>query len=127
MRTRVRYEVGFSDGEVRYYFREEGAFTVVVEAWNGALVRVAFDDPAGVCDTGVGDISDICVEDAGSPFMSRVLGELYEVAPASHPYRLYQFLNLDEQPALEVVAAGITISPFGPPSRAPGVDDEREG
>ena len=112
MRTQIHYKIGFADGEVSSYQREEHTFTVVVKAWNGDHLRIDFSDPVGICDFGVGDISDFCMEDSGSEFMRQVLSSLYEVVPASHSYFLYQFLNLDDQPALEIVATGVQISPF---------------
>ena len=116
MRVPVTSAVGMSDGEIHAYHMEADVFTVEVSAWNGQLLRVTFADAVVVSDLGVGDISALCEEDAGSPFMAAVLERLYEATPPPAAHRLYQFLDLDDQPALEIVAAGVSITTHGAPT-----------
>lgn len=116
MRIPVTSDVGMSDGEIHAYHMEGDVFTVEVNAWNGQLLRVRFADAVGVSDLGVGDISALCEEDAGSPFMAAVLERLYEATPPPGAHRLYQFLDLDDQPALQVVAAGVSVTSHGVPT-----------
>src|SRR5215207_4587775 len=113
MRVPVTSDVGFSDGEIHAYRMEGDVFTVDVNAWNGQLLRVRFTDAVGVSDLGAGDISALSEEDAGSPFMAAVLARLYEANPPTGAHRLYQFLDLDDQPALEVVAGGVSVTAHG--------------
>lgn len=106
----VTSAVGFSNGEIHAYRMEGGVFTVKVSAWNSQLLRVKFTPTVGGSDLSIGDISALCEEDAVSPFMAAVLARLYEATPPPGQYRLYRFLNLDDQPAMQVVAAGVVVS-----------------
>jgi hypothetical protein len=42
--------------------------------------------------------------------LERGLTKQYEVVPRDHPYRCFQFLDLDGQPSLEIVAEEVQIS-----------------
>ena len=110
MKIPIPYEIGFSDGEVRSYHREEDELTVILSTWNNVLLKIKFSDTIGVSDLGVGDVSGVYQESLASPFMEQVIRRLYDAPPPSPPYSLYQFLDLDEQPVLEVVAGSIDIS-----------------
>ena len=108
MRKAVNYSIGFSDGEIYSYQYKEGSFIVFVKMWNGIKVRIKFSEVLGVCDFGVGDISAF-VDDDNTLFLKSILKRNYAIVPISTPYRAFQFLNLDDEPALEVVAVDYAI------------------
>jgi len=110
MKLSVEYEIGFADAEILEYRKESNELTVFVQAWNETVLRVSFFDVVGLMDLGVGDIADLVIENSGSAFLNNVIQQVYENIPSVHPYTLYQFLNNDDNPAMEVVAAGIIVS-----------------
>jgi len=109
-RTAIEFEVGFADSELQSYRRDGDTFVVSLVAWNKKTIRFCFADMIFVVDRGAGDISDVCEVKAASPFLDEALRIQYEDVPDDHPYRLFQFLNMDDEPSLEVVAASVEIA-----------------
>jgi hypothetical protein len=109
-RPKVECGIDFADGEVSSYERTEESFYVVVRKWDHTLLRITFEDTVAVLDHGVGDIMEFCQETSASAFLLEALARQYVEVPAEHPYVLYQFLDVDREPALEVVAAGYSIA-----------------
>lgn len=103
------HDIGFADGEVCSYAKQDESFIVRVRTWNNHLLAIKFLDCIGVMDLGVGEISGFKQEDKKSFFMDNVLSKFYEQVPTSHPYNLYQFINHDGQPILEVIASSVSL------------------
>jgi len=108
-RTPVPFDVGFSDAEVTGYEMDADKFIVRVNAWNEQPLTITFADPLGVADRGIGDISDFVQESSHSPFMQEVITRAYEKVHHPIPYYLFQFLDLDGEAALEVIATSAKI------------------
>jgi hypothetical protein len=110
MRKQINYDVGFADCEFVSHTRSGPEFTVLIDAWNGKRLEITFIEFEGVLDCGVGDISDFREETEKTAFFERVMSIVYDTMPDKSNYRLYQFLNLDGEVALEVVASGVEIT-----------------
>jgi hypothetical protein len=110
MKNKINYQIGFSDAEIISYFREQNHLTVKVKTWNDKLLSVLFSDVVGVIDCGLGDISSFVKENGESLFLTTILNQVYESIPDDQPYHLFQFLNLDDNPCLEIVAVSQIIS-----------------
>lgn len=109
MKKEVEFDIGFADSAVSGYVVDNGNLTVRLIAWNGVKLSVSFHDFEGMADYSAGDISSLVEFDGKNDFLSRVLQNVFEVPPAQTGLRLFQFLNLDEEPSLEVVSPGIKI------------------
>lgn len=110
MKQEINFDIGFSDGEILSYCREPEQLIVVVKMWNDKKIKIVFRGIVGCSDYGIGDISALVEEDRTTEFFKKILSEVYEKLPSQHPYHLYQFLNLDDSPCLEIVAETIEIS-----------------
>lgn len=110
MQKKINYKIGFEDGEIVGYSRSNSQFIANVKTWNDVELTVIFQDAIGVADYGALSISAFIEEDSSSAFIERVLFEAYDLLPSEHPYNLYQFLNLDGKPSIEVVAQSLNIS-----------------
>lgn len=110
MKKKIGSDISFADGEFRSYQWANGEFSLEITAWNGGRSRVRFIAFAGLSDYGVGDVSGLIEETDPSAFYNKVISRLFENIPAENPYRLFQILDLDGQPALEIVAQDLEIS-----------------
>ena len=108
MKKSLKFAIGFSDSELLSYQQKSGKFTAFLKMWNGVEIQIEFSEVTGVNDLGVGDISNF-VEDENTPFLNSILSKVYEIAPTSHPYRSFQFLDLDDNPVLEIIAVSLKI------------------
>lgn len=110
MKKKIDTFKSIADSELISYSRQDNTFTVNIHAWNASLITATFIEFEGAADYGLGDISEFVEETDSTDFLGRVLVNVYEEAPETHPYHLYQFLNLDGEPALEVVATDVKLT-----------------
>jgi hypothetical protein len=109
VKQRIQSQIGFSDAEFRSYAKDNDNFTVVVEAWNQAHLKVIFFGVIGIIDRNIGSISDLVMDTDESEFVMESIALMYDRPPTIRSYNLYQFLDLDDRPVLEVVALRLEI------------------
>ncbi|GEM_PF-3760230 len=106
----VEFEVGFADSELISYERGESGVKVLISAWNEQSICLEFKGAITLVDYGAWNFSEICELQESSPTMSRALQTQYDGNPLEHPYRLFQFLDEDNEPSMEVVAEKLLVS-----------------
>ena len=109
-RHSVEFEVGFADSELISYERGASGIRVIISAWNERVICLEFTDAITMVDYGAWSFSDICEFEGDSPTMNKALRMQYDPIPSEHPYRLFQFLNEDDEPSIEVVAEKLLVS-----------------
>ena len=109
MKKEINYKIGFSDGEITSYSRDQNNLVVKVKTWNDTYLIITFLDVVGIIDYGIGDISNFVEETEETSFLKIILNRVYELIPEAPPYRLFQFLDLDDNPSLEIVAVSQSI------------------
>ena len=103
--------LSFSDSELDCYIRTGDSLTVRIRGWDGTTLAVVFRNVIGQRDVLAGDFSAAVRGAATSQaFLQAVLSKHYVEVPASPAFDVYSFLNLDDEPSLEVVAASYTVS-----------------
>jgi hypothetical protein len=110
MQKKLKINFSFADSEFISYKQSNLELSVEIKAWNGDCWVVAFKLFAGLLDCGAGDLSDLVEETRPNDFYGKVLSRVFEGVPAENPYRLFQFLDLDQQPVLEVIACDVDVS-----------------
>ncbi|MBN9378033.1 MAG: hypothetical protein BGO14_00925 [Chlamydiales bacterium 38-26] len=108
-RKSVETKYGLADSEIVSFKSEDFNLIVYLQAWNGNILKVEFKDCIYFSNYQAGDISDIC-ENPSSPSLQLALDHKYQNIPSDHGYKAYQFLDLDDDPVIEVVSQGIIIS-----------------
>jgi hypothetical protein len=106
----IEHEIGFADSEIILYERQDNKFIVSIKAWNEVLLTVEFQDVIGLIDRGAWEVSDLQEVYDNTPFLGEMLKRQYEVIPPDHKYKIFQFLDNDSVPVLEVVAQSVSIS-----------------
>jgi hypothetical protein len=111
MKTPLQLDVGLADSELISYEKTGGGnLEVRILAWNARQLIFTFTDVIGVLDLCAGDFSEVIEETERTQFFQSALEYNYIGEPSNHsvpdhhPYHLYQFLNHDDLPSLEVVA-----------------------
>lgn len=106
----VQSEIGFADGEILGCERVGSAFVVRVRAWNSKGLRVEFKEVQLVLDLIPGDLSGFYRYDEETELLRKALGYAYDDPPNKHPFRHFVFMNNDDQPCLEVIAAEMEVT-----------------
>ena len=76
---------------------------IKIQAWNAKLIEFTFFDTISFLDKGSHSITAFCRNNLESDLFKQALEKNYEKIPQSHPYKLFQFLDLDDLPGLEVI------------------------
>jgi hypothetical protein len=97
------YEIGFADSEVLSLHRKSQTLVVRLQLWTARVVDVTFSDVLQVVDRAAWTISAVReATDIGSSALTEAVARHYR-GEAEHGFRLFQFLDEDDEPALEVV------------------------
>ncbi|QPJ62213.1 MAG: hypothetical protein G3M70_10160 [Candidatus Nitronauta litoralis] len=106
----VKTQIGFNDSEFVSYLKKHSLFVVKIRAWNESQVTINFNDVIRVVDNDVNGISGFFEIIGDSEVLQHALSRLYEnVIPSNHPYKCYQFIDIDDNAALEIVCSSIEI------------------
>ena len=106
---KIKYDIGFSDSEILSYHSEKFNLIIYLQAWNEVILKIEFIDCIFFSNFRAVYISDIC-ENPSSNSLQLALNTRYEKVPVDHGYKLYQFLDLNDDPAIEVVSKDILIT-----------------
>ena len=110
-KTSINYKIGFSDSEVISYNSEKEKTIVLLKAWNEKTIKFEFIDCILFLSLENWRISDIIeLKSPDSSLFKRALRTTFEEIPIEHSYKLFQFLDLDDDPAIEIVCKDIIIS-----------------
>lgn len=110
MKHEINYKIGFEDSEILSYSRESDEITVRLKTWNESIIHIQFSEAIGLCDYGIGDVSEFVKEDNLTEFKIKVFQNNYETPPIKSEFFLYQFLNLEDVTSLEIVAKSYFIT-----------------
>lgn len=103
-------KVGFADSELLQYSSSGDELVILLKLWDERHVVVTFRGVSRVlCHVSrwVAEFSELSSE---SSFLGDALEEMYEIRPDSHPYRHYQFLGVEGESVIEVVAESVEAS-----------------
>lgn len=119
MKVPVESPIGFADSELVAYSRGERELRAQLLAWNEAPLSVRFLDVIGVRDLAAGDLSDLCHETDDTDLLRASLKQHFDIVPADHGFKSFQFLDHDGMPALEVIAKRVLVSARGTEDAGP--------
>ena len=105
----IQSDIGFSDGEIQCYEKEGDNIVVHLTTWNDAKMKIFFRDTIGVSEFSATDISGFFEYEGRSALLKKALAYVFDEIPEKCPYQHYFFLNTDNQPCLEIVAAEMEI------------------
>jgi hypothetical protein len=103
MPTALAYEVGFADSEFLSLHREPGRLTVRLRLWTARVVDLHFSGVVLVVERSAWSVSD--ARDATDVGSSALADAARREHPNGGPHglRLFQFLDEDGEPAIEIV------------------------
>ncbi len=108
-RKSIHYSPGFADAEFESYNKLRDTFILTLKTWDEKKIVVSFKEAIRILDNDIGDISDFCEVTDNSEFLENALENLYTNLPQKVSFKHYEFMNLDGNPSLKVVASEINI------------------
>lgn len=104
--------IGLDDSELLYYQYDsnEDVLKVVIRAWNDDKVELIFNERLYLTDRACFELKKICRILEETPLLKEVLKFNYdnEEVPSDHPYKHYQFYNIDDEPVFEIICEKIS-------------------
>lgn len=104
----VETPIGFAEGKVVRLEKQGANVLVVVQAWDESSIEVEFVEAIGFRESMSFELSDLVITERTGEFASWCNRRAYEGGhhgSESH----YQFLDVEGQPCIEVVAKGVEI------------------
>jgi len=111
MREHVNTNIGVADSQLIAYQRDSRSLRVLLQTWNGSRMSLIFEEFIGCVDTGIGEVSELLLETVPTDFFNSMLQKTYVKVPMDHGYELYQFIDVDGDPSLEIVARAFSAVP----------------
>lgn len=105
----IKYEVGFADSEILSYETNNDGLLIYLKCWNEKILHLQFVDCILFLILDSWQISDIC-ETADSQLLDKSLQKVYEIIPDQHPYKVFQFIDNEDDPVIEIACTNIIIS-----------------
>jgi len=108
---KIEVGVGLDDAELISYQYEQSKNigTVKIRTWNAKCIVIHFIGPILLIDRGCQAITAFGERSEQTVFFEEVLKKVYDSIPKNHPYKLYQLLDMDNTPSLEVVSEEIKL------------------
>ncbi len=88
------------------YIHETNKLIVIIELWNAKDLELHFADIILFTDNCFSNICSMIQVDDRTDIMDNALKRVYEVVPANHPYKHYQFLTDENKPVIEIICDG---------------------
>lgn len=112
-RVSIPTDVGLADAELTDYCRRDDELVVGIKAWNEERLLVRFREPVAMHDRGAWSVSDLCESGSQTALLQEALGYQYETIPSDHGLRVFEFLDVDGQSVLEVIAREVAVERAG--------------
>ncbi len=102
------YPIGFADSEILSYCSENNNLIIYLKCWNEKILKFEFVDCILFLILNSWNISDVCEMD-DSVFLERALKIVYEILPKEHDYKIFNFINNDDDPVVEIICKNMII------------------
>ena len=104
--SNIHLGIGLADSELLGYSYSSNNNILIIEikAWNENIIEITFISPILFIDKGCEAITAFRQNFLYSDIYLEALNKTYEKIPEDHPYKYFQFLNLDDEPVLEIIS-----------------------
>jgi len=111
---KINVGIDLADSElISYsYSSEDCKLLFDIKSWNGRLLKITFFDIICFTDNGYHSTLMFCKNSKMTELMRKTLINHYEIVPQTHPYSLFQFLDYDDEPCMEIICEKIEYSLF---------------
>ncbi len=110
-RINVSAGICLADSELTNYFynAKEKMLIIKIQAWNLQAIEFFFQDPILFFDHGCESVTEFFEDTSKTELFTQALIRIYGKMPESHLYKHFQFLDLDDNPCLEIISENFTF------------------
>ncbi len=92
-----------------HFVRDSNTLRIKFQMWDGGIIKIYFYDVILFVDHCINNINGFYQNTENGKLMDDALKATYEITPTSHPYKLFQFINLDNNPCIEIICNDIQV------------------
>lgn len=108
-RRSIDYQIGFADSEIISFQSDKNSLLIFLKSWDEKILKFEFSNSIFFMIYNNWYISDIC-EMNNPKNMEKALLMVYADPPKLHPYKAFQFIDIDGDIAAEVYCTDLIIS-----------------
>lgn len=103
--------IGFADSEFSSVTLSErtGDLRIALISWDEKEIIITLENPIQLTYKLGSVVSNFFQIQDETPFLIEALSREYEKIPSSHPFKLYQLLDINDFPLIEVVAESVKV------------------
>ncbi len=111
-RNSIKLPVGLDDSDfISYtYALDQNSLIFIIQAWDSHVLTITFRDVIHFIDKGTHWTCLLCELTSQSENLKEALNTTYLEVPENHPYKVYQFLDLYDEPSFEVICEKFEIN-----------------
>ncbi|MFI0436057.1 MAG: hypothetical protein ACH350_10125 [Parachlamydiaceae bacterium] len=101
----INIGISLADAQLESYFYDKNQNTLIIriKSWNAKLIEFVFSDLIGFTDRGGNFIMDFCKKISGNDLCKVIIEKSFEGNPKSNHYNFFQFLDIGNEPYLEII------------------------
>jgi hypothetical protein len=106
-RLKVNLSFGLEDSEFESYSYDIKSDRLVIQIrlWNANLVKFSFYEVIHFVDKANYGTDSFCEVISEVPLLQEAIKNYYEKVPEKHHFKVYEFLNLDDEPSFEIISS----------------------
>ena len=103
----IKMKIGLYDGSflTSVHDFETNNLIIKIEAWNGNIIQFTFFDILAFRQIGQNMLMNFGKNRKNHPFLLEILKRKYGQIPEAFKEQLFQFLDIDDEPYLEIVCS----------------------
>jgi len=105
----IKCKYGYAESEILSYHSEADNLMVFLKCWNEKILKFQFTECILFLILNSWKISNLCETD-NSFLYERALNIVFDKTPKEHNYKLFQFLDEDDNIVVEIGAKDVIIS-----------------
>lgn len=102
-------EIDFADAGFKSFEVTSQKSTLYLNSWDDKVIRLIFFKPIGFSFKIRDILSEFYEISNDSPFLLEVLSRYYEKIPQNHPFKVYQIIDINDLPVIEIVAESVSV------------------
>ena len=101
--------IDFADSRYQSLKYSENTLTVFLEGWDESIIQLRFVNPIEISYK-IGDLGATIYETHEGQILKHALSQYYENIPQNCPFKLFQIMDIQDFPFIEIVAESVTAT-----------------
>ena len=106
-------KVDLTNARLESITMDDQTFTLIIDSQEEKSMRIVFFNPIQFSYNIGNIIQDLYQLTDDPPFLRKAMSLIYEKIPDVHPFKLFQLIDINDFPFIEIVAESVQVIPKG--------------